>query len=67
MAIANLHETIQASILRRNQLNLELTELQSRKSLATYEQADLQSQCPHLGACLGVRKYRVCQHRRIAR
>ncbi len=43
MAIANLHETIQASILRRNQLNLELTELQSRKSLAIYEQADLQS------------------------
>ena len=43
MAIANLHETIQASIMRRNQLNLELTELQSRKSLAIYEQADLQS------------------------
>ena len=43
MAIANLHETIQASIMRRNQLNLELTELQSRKSLAIYEQADVQS------------------------
>lgn len=43
MAIANLHETIQSSILRRNQLNLELTQLQSQKSLATYSQADLQS------------------------
>lgn len=43
MAIANLHETIQASILRRNQLNLELTELQNQKSLAIYSQADLQS------------------------
>ena len=43
MAIANLHETIQASILRRNQLNLELTELQNQKSLAIYQQADLQS------------------------
>ena len=29
--------------LRRNQLNLEITELQSRKSLATYSQADVQS------------------------
>ena len=43
MAIANLHEMIQASILRRNQLNLELTELQNQKSLAIYQQADLQS------------------------
>lgn len=43
MAIANLHEVIQSSILRRNQLNLELTELQSQKSLAIYSQADLQS------------------------
>lgn len=43
MAIANLHETIQASILRRNQLNLEITELQAQKTLATYSQADLQS------------------------
>ena len=43
MAIANLHETIQSSILRRNQLNLEITELQSQKTLATYSQADLQS------------------------
>ena len=29
--------------LRRNQLNLEITELQNRKSLATYSQADAQS------------------------
>ena len=43
MAIANLYETIQSSILRRNQLNLELTQLQSQKSLAIYSQADLQS------------------------
>ena len=43
MAIANLHEMIQASILRRNQLNLELTEFQNQKSLAIYQQADLQS------------------------
>lgn len=43
MAVANLHETIQASIMRRNQLQLELTELQSQKTLATYSQADVQS------------------------
>lgn len=43
MSTANLHETIQASIIRRNQLNLELTEYQTQKSLATYSQADLHS------------------------
>ena len=43
MAEANLHETIQSSILRRNQLNLEITQLQSQKTLGTYSQADLQS------------------------
>lgn len=43
MAVANLHETIQASIIRRNELNLRITELQSQKTLATYSQADLQS------------------------
>mgnify|MGYP003294646463 CR=1 FL=1 len=43
MAVANLHETIQASIIRRNQLNLELTQLAAQKSLATYSQADVQS------------------------
>ena len=43
MAIANLQEVIQSSILRRNQLNLEITQLQSQKTLATYSQADYQS------------------------
>ena len=43
MAIANLHETIQSSILRRNELNLEITQFQAQKTLATYSQADLQS------------------------
>ena len=43
MAIANLHEVIQSSILRRNQLNLEITELQSQKTLATYSQADAET------------------------
>ena len=43
MAIANLHEVIASSILRRNQLNLELTELQNKKSLGIYSQADVQS------------------------
>ena len=43
MAIANLHEVIQASILRRNQLNLEITQLQSQKTLATASQADVTS------------------------
>ena len=43
MAIANLHETIQSSILRRAQLQLEISELQTQKTLATYSQADLQS------------------------
>ena len=43
MAIANLHEIIQNSIMRRNQLNYELGELQSRKRLAINSQSDLQS------------------------
>ncbi len=43
MAIANLHEVIQSSILRKNQLNLEITELQNQKSLAIYSQADSHS------------------------
>lgn len=43
MAVANLHETVLSYKIRRNELNLELTELQSQKSLATYSQADLQS------------------------
>lgn len=43
MAIANLHETLLTYTLRRNQLNLEITELQSQKALATYSQADIYS------------------------
>lgn len=43
MAIANLHETLLSYKLRRNQLNNELTELQSQKSLAVYAQGDSQS------------------------
>ena len=43
MAIANLNETLLAYKLRRNQLNLEITEYQTQKTLATYSQADLQS------------------------
>ena len=43
MAIAKLHETLMSYKLRRNALNLEITQLQSQKSLATYSQADAQS------------------------
>ncbi len=43
MAIANLHETLLSYKLRRNELNLELTQLQNMKTLATYSQADSQS------------------------
>ena len=43
MAIANLHETLLSYKLRRNQLNLEITQIQSQKSLGTYSQADVQS------------------------
>ena len=43
MAIANLHETLLSYKLRINQINLEITNLQSQKSLATYSQADAHS------------------------
>ncbi len=43
MAIANLHETLLSYKLRRNQLNLEITQYQNQKTLATYSQADAQS------------------------
>ena len=43
MAIANLQETIRSYIFRKNQLNLELTQLQTKKSLAIYAQGDLQA------------------------
>lgn len=43
MAIANLQETLLMYTMRRNSLNLEITELQSRKKLAVSDQADVQS------------------------
>ena len=43
MGIANLHEIIESSIIRRNQLNLEISQLQAQKSLAIYSQADMNS------------------------
>ena len=43
MAIANLHETIQASILRKANLQYEISVLQSQKTLALYSQGDIQS------------------------
>ncbi len=43
MAIANLHETLLSYKLRRNEINLEITQLQNQKTLATYSQADAQS------------------------
>ena len=43
MAIANLHETLLTYKLRKNQLNLEITEYQNQKTLATYSQADSMS------------------------
>lgn len=43
MAIANLHETWLTYKQRVNTLNLEISNLQSQKTLATYSQADLQA------------------------
>ena len=43
MAISNLHETLLTYTLRKNALQLEITQLQSQKSLATYSQADAHS------------------------
>ena len=43
MAIANLHEFIQASIRRKADLQFEISSLQSQKTLAIYEQSDVQS------------------------
>ena len=42
MAIANLHETLMTYKLRANELNLEITEYQAQKTLATYSTADAQ-------------------------
>ena len=41
MAIANLHETILSAKLRKNALNLEITQLQDQKRLGVYSQGDL--------------------------
>ena len=43
MAIANLQETLLMYTMRRNRLNVEIGELQSRKNLAVMNQADVQS------------------------
>lgn len=43
MAIANLHEIIQASIVRRAQLQLDISLLQNQKSAAMFEQGEVQS------------------------
>ena len=40
MAIANLHETLLTYTLRKNALAVEISELQSQKTLAAYQQAD---------------------------
>ena len=43
MAIANLHETLLTYTLRKNALAVEISELQSQKTLAAYQQADSNS------------------------
>lgn len=43
MAIANLHEIIQASIVRRAQLQLDISLLQNQKSAAMFSQGEVQS------------------------
>ena len=43
MAIANLHETLLSYAMRKNQLNLEISQLQSQKTLALYSQGDARS------------------------
>ena len=43
MAIANLHETWLTYKTRASQLQLEISEYQLQKNLATYSQADVQS------------------------
>ena len=40
MAIANLHETLLTYTMRKNALSVEISELQSQKTLAAYQQAD---------------------------
>jgi len=43
MAIANLHETLLTYTMRKNALAVEISELQSQKTLAAYQQADSNS------------------------
>ena len=43
MAIASLNELIQSYIMRRNSINLDLTNYSSQKTLATAETAGLAS------------------------
>ena len=43
MAIANLHEMIQASIMRKAQLQLDISLLQTQKSMAMFQQGEVQS------------------------
>ena len=43
MAIANLHETLLTYTMRKNALSVEISELQSQKTLAAYQQADANS------------------------
>ena len=43
MATANLHETLLCYTLRKNQINVEISKLQSQKTLALTAQADIQS------------------------
>ena len=42
MAVANLHETLLSYTMRKNQLNLEITQLQSQKTLVMRSQGDVQ-------------------------
>ena len=42
MAIANLHETLLSYTIRKNQLNLEIAQLQSQKTLVMRSQGDTQ-------------------------
>lgn len=43
MAIANLHETLLCYAQRKSQLNLEISEFQTQKTLALYSQGDVRA------------------------
>lgn len=55
MAISNLHETLLSYTMRKNALNVEITDLQSQKTLAIMDQADIQTILNH--GKNGVRDY----------